>query len=271
MRIIVIVFLTLFLCVGCSVESKDSSSQKDDVAVKQSIGHANVEGNLVKELSFEDGKSGGGEITDNVNIYRITLEQVEKAEHILIDFTQRSEATIQDPQLIAPHFTVDVQDNPHTMSFTMSGVRAFDASDFTALKESDLIADAYWVVTHDDSAWQFVIVFNSPVQYKVRKYANPAQVVISALPLTEEEKDHAIHTIRTEAFPFGGKLANLEEMIFEEADISYLRESGTTFNTTESSFYMELGHYQSVKAAEEKMAQLQKILGPDVQLFIEEK
>ncbi|MDW0115118.1 hypothetical protein QT711_18315 [Sporosarcina saromensis] len=152
MRIIVIVFFTLLLCVGCSVKSKDSSSQKDDVAVKQSIGHANVEGNLVKELSFEDGKSGGGEITDNVNIYRIALEQVEKAEHILIDFKQRSEATTQEPQLIAPHFTVDVQDNPYTMSFTMSGVRAFDARDFTALKNSDLIADAYWVVTHDDSA-----------------------------------------------------------------------------------------------------------------------
>lgn len=271
MRVVVVVFLTLLLCVGCSVESQDSSSQIEDATVEKSIGHANVEGNFVKELSIEDGKWVGGEITDNVNINQITLEQEEIAEHILIGFTQRSDASIEEPQLIAPHFTVDIQDNPYTMSFTMSGVRAFDARDFTALKDSDLITDAYWVVTHDDSAWRFVIVFNSPVQYKVREYADPAQVVISALPLTEEEKDPAVHTVRTEAFPFGGELANMEEKIFDEADIRYLRESGTPFNTTESSFYMELGHYQSVKAAEEKMAQLQKILGPVVQLFIEEK
>lgn len=267
-----IVFLALLLCAGCSVVSEDASSPKDNKDVEELMQDANVAGNLVKELSFEDGKGAGGEITDNVNIRTITLKKDEQVEHIIIGFTQRSDEPTQEPQLVAPYFDVKVQEHPYTMFFTVHGVRAFDARDFTALKESDLVADAYWVMTHDDSAFRFVVVFNSPVHYKIREYADPAQVVVSILPQNDEEEDDStFYTIRTDAYPLGHELGNMEERVYEEEGIRYLRESGAPFNTTEGSFYMELGDYETVEEAEAKVASFQKIFEPGFNVFIEEK
>ncbi|GKV56604.1 hypothetical protein NCCP2222_25510 [Sporosarcina sp. NCCP-2222] len=232
---------------------------------------SNITGNLVKEVSFDDGKGSGGAITDNVNIRTITLEKDEHVEHIHIGFTQRSDASTQKPQLVAPYFNVNVQENPYTMSFTMHGVRAFDARDFTALQKSDLVEDAYWVMTHDDSAWRFVIVFNSPVHYQIHEYADPAEVVVSILPLPFEEKNDPFYTIRTDAYPLGHELGNMEERVYEEEGIRYLRESGDPFNTEESSFYMELGTYETIEEAEAKLASFQTIFEHDFPVFIEEK
>lgn len=263
--------VTLVVCAGCGPSPQSQPPLVTTVVPgKEVIGSATVAGNLVNEISFHDGKGSGGEITDNVNINSIELEKEGNLEHIILGFTQRNEGSNEEPQLVAPNFNVTVQEHPYTMTFTINGARAFDAKDFKGLQKSELVADAYWLVTHDDSAWRFTIVFHSPVRLEVREYADPAQVVVSIVG-KEQENDLSLYSVRTDAYLFGNELANIEENIYGGDEIRYLRDNGSPFSTKDSSYYLEIGIYETYNEAERKVEEIKKILGSDVNIFIEEK
>lgn len=269
-KLVLLIIMTLFMSAGCSINSKDTSPQVDVVPEKENIKSIDVAGNLVNEITFRDGKGSGGEITDNVNINSIDFKKEDNAEHIIIGFSQRNEGSIEEPQLVAPDFNVKVQESPYTMTFTINGARAFDANDFKELKKSDLVVDAYWVFTPDDSAERLVVVFRSPARFEVREFADPAQVVVSFVS-DELNDESAVYSVRTDADNFGGNLANLEEIMHKEEGIRYLRENGSSFTTKEGSFYLELGVYETYNDAERRVEGINGKYGPNIKVFIEER
>ncbi|GEN82526.1 hypothetical protein SLU01_08380 [Sporosarcina luteola] len=231
-------------------------------------GNFSVMGNLVKDFSFEDGIATGGTITDNVNVKSISVTKDNGIEHIGIGFTQRGET--EQPQLAAPYFEIAYDENPYTMTFTFHGARAFDANDFADLKKSDLVEDAYWLVTHDDSAIQFVIVFNGPVLMEGKEYADPAELVVT---VSEDmhANDEKLYAVRTPSHLFGGEIPYYEEYLFEETGLRVLRENGILFSTWESEFFLEVGLFERKEEAEQKAKEINEKYGPEIHVFVDER
>ncbi|WHT47424.1 hypothetical protein QNH10_14700 [Sporosarcina thermotolerans] len=210
----------------------------------------------------------GGTITDNVNVKSITFEKEDDVEHISIHFTQRGEE--EEYQLLAPVYMIKYQENPYTMTFTIHGARAFDANEFIDLKNSDLVEDAYWLVTHDDSAIRFTIVFKGPVKIAGEEYADPAQLVVS-VAADEEPTATKLYTVRTPSHLFGGDIPYYEEYLLKEKGLRVLRENGILFSTWESEFYLEVGLYENREDAEKKALEINEEHEPDVHVFVEER
>ncbi|WP_339250410.1 hypothetical protein NSQ43_11750 [Sporosarcina sp. FSL W8-0480] len=225
-------------------------------------------GNTVKTFAFEYGLATGGTITDNVNVKSITVEKEDDVEHISIHFTQRGEE--EEYQLLAPVYIIEYQENPYTMTFTIHGARAFEANEFIHLKNSELVEDAYWLVTHDDSAIRFTIVFKGPVKIAGEEYSDPAQLVVS-VAADEEPIATKLYTVRTPSHLFGGDIPDYEEYLLKEKDLRVLRENGILFSTWESEFYLEVGLYENKEDAEKKAHEINEEYGPDLKVFVEER
>lgn len=96
-------------------------------------------------------------------------------------------------------------------------MRKLDAEkDFGELKKSKYIKDVYRIITLDDSAVRFNVVFNQPVKYEVVEYKEPAQVVVTLS--NGQEKDEPVYSVRSASYPMGEELGILEELIFNEDD-----------------------------------------------------
>ncbi|MGG0792978.1 hypothetical protein ABE137_02990 [Brevibacillus laterosporus] len=134
-----------------------------------------------------------------------TLVKEKDAEQIVINFTQGNEESGEAPQKTAPAFNVSYQENPYTMTFTLNGVRWFDQQTFEELKKSDLVADAYRLITLDDSSDRFVFVFTSPVKYEVKEYSDPAQIVLN-LSKDNQAQLKTVYSIRTPHIHSGSNL-----------------------------------------------------------------
>ncbi|GIO00175.1 hypothetical protein J5TS2_08430 [Brevibacillus halotolerans] len=142
-----------------------------------------------------------------------TLVKEKDAEQIVINFAQGNEESGEAPQKTAPAFNVSYQENPYTMTFTLNGVRWFDQQTFEELKKSDLVADAYQLITLDDSSDCFVFVF-----IEVKEYSDPAQIVLN-LSKDNQAQLKTVYSIRTAAYPLREQFALMEEALFEEKGI----------------------------------------------------
>ncbi|GAC42168.1 hypothetical protein PPOP_1525 [Paenibacillus popilliae ATCC 14706] len=111
--------------------------------------------------------------------------------------------------------------------------RYLEEQSFDELKKSDLVADAYHVVTLDDSIYRFVLEFHKPVKYEVQEYADPAHIVLT-LSQDKEAGKKTIYSVRTETYMNGEEIGIVEEGLYEESGIRTLKENG-------DQFYIELG------------------------------
>ncbi|MBG9788668.1 DUF4179 domain-containing protein [Brevibacillus laterosporus] len=210
-------------------------------------------GSLVNVLQFNSGYANGGERTDGSNIKPITFKKEKDAEQIVINFTQGNKEWGETLQRTAPAFHVSYQENPYTMTFTLDGVRWFDNQTFEELKKSDLVADAYRLITLDDSSDRFVFVFKSPVKYEVKEYSDPAQIVLN-LSKDHQVQEKTVYSIRTAAYPLGEKLALIEEGLIEEQGVRILKDS-------ENMFYIEVGLFENMEEANRKVSEISEKYG----------
>lgn len=167
-------------------------------------------GTLVQVLQFEKGSSHGGTITDGTDVSFIALQKKQNSEAIIINFAEEN-----IPKDLANYFKVDYSESPYTLTFSISGARHFSAKkDLQTLKESNLIKDAYEIITLDDSMVRFSITLNKPFAYEVREYKDPAQVVVSLLPKNQVNSEK-IYSIRSNSYDYGEQLGSIEEALFE--------------------------------------------------------
>ncbi|MCR8985190.1 hypothetical protein NW801_08910 [Brevibacillus laterosporus] len=129
-----------------------------------------------------------------------TLVKEKDAEQIVINFAQGNEESGEAPQKTVPAFNVSYQENPYTMTFTLNGVRWFDQQTFEELKKSDLVADAYQLITLDASSDRFVFVF-----IEVKEYSDPAQIVLN-LSKDNQAQLKTVYSIRTPHIHSGSNL-----------------------------------------------------------------
>jgi hypothetical protein len=218
-------------------------------------------GNLVKVLQFNNGNATGGEITDGVDTSSITLKQNDKTETLVINFTNSNDKEITDN---VAHFKVDYKNNPSTMTFTISGARALSAEkDFEAMKKSSYVSDVYKNMMLDDSAVKFTIVFNKPVKYDVKEYANPGHIVIT-LSEDKNEITKTVYSVRTPSYEFGENLGIIEEQLFGELNIRTLKD-------TKGTFCIDAGVFNTKAEAEAKIKDLSTKYGENLKFVIEER
>lgn len=220
-----------------------------------------VLGTLVNILQFNNGSSQGGEITDGIDVDFISLDQEKDSDVIIINFSGFGE----ENQEIAPSFNIDYKESPYTMTFSIFGARGLSASEyFEELKKSKYIQDVYELMTLDDSAQRFNIVFNQPVDFKVEEYKNPAYLKVQISRDTEKVSEQKIYSIRTGSYERGEEFAILEEILFEIEDLRVLKDSNGTY-------LYELCQYSSDKEAQEKLKEYKDIFKDSVNLYVEER
>lgn len=220
-----------------------------------------VLGQLVKVLIFTNGSAGGGEITDGSNVSGVSTVKSGASEYFTIHFQQG-----EMPQDIAGAYTVQYAKHPDTLSFQLSGVRMFSATeDFDALKNSSLVEDVYPIITMDDSMVRFMIVFKESVVYEVQERKEPASLVIQVTPREGQDKDAPTYRLRTAEMPRGETLAIAEELLmnaFPQRRILHVAKDS-------ENYYIELGQF-ATKADAEKALGVAKAACPDGGITVEE-
>ncbi|MFD0713427.1 DUF4179 domain-containing protein [Paenibacillus sp. GCM10027626] len=213
-----------------------------------------VVGKLVKILQFNEGQAGGGEITDGSKMQPVVLKKEKDQEQIAISFVQSGSGegeAVQQP--VAPNYQVSYKEKPYTLTFTVNGVRYLDEQSFDELKKSDLVTDAYRIITLDDSSYRFVLEFRKPVKYEVQEYADPAHIVLT-LSEDKEAAEITIYSVRTETYTNGEEIGIVEEGLYEESGMRMLKESG-------DQFYLELGSLTDEAEANQLAAKLNEKYG----------
>jgi len=199
-------------------------------------------GQLVRTLQFNKGSAGGGTITDSTAINVISLEKKGDLEHIVIHFQQNNK-----DQQMTNSFSVNYSQYPNTMTFSIGGVRRFSAEkDLAELKKSSLIADAYPLISLDDSLVRFNITFKSNISYEVKEYKEPAQVVLTIKRDSAETNPPTVYSLRTASSAFGETQGIYEEML---AGLEGVR----TLKDQQGGYFVEAGYYSSEAAAMGKM------------------
>ncbi|MGN9166229.1 DUF4179 domain-containing protein [Tissierellaceae bacterium HCP3S3_D8] len=220
-----------------------------------------VLGTLVNILQFNNGSSQGGKITDGIDVNFISLDQKKDSDIITINF----DGFNKENQEIAPSFNVDYKEAPFTMTFSIFGARGLSASKyFEELKKSEYIQDIYELMTLDDSAQRFNIVFNQPIDFKVEEYKNPAYIKIQISKNAEKISEQKIYSVRTSSYERGEEFALLEEMLFEIEDVRILKDNNETY-------LYELGQYDSDKEAQEKLKEYKDTINNSIDIYIEER
>lgn len=216
---------------------------------------------LVRTLQFNKGSAGGGTITDSTAINVISLEKKGDLEHIVIHFQQNNK-----DQQMTNSFTVNYSQYPNTMTFSIGGVRRFSAEkDLAELKKSSLIAEAYPLISPDDSLVRFNITFKSNVSYEVKEYKEPAQVVLTIKRDSAETNPPTIYSLRTASSAFGETQGIYEEMLRGLEGVRTLKDQ-------QGGYFVEAGYYSSEEAAMGKMQEIVKTYGiSDHSLYIEQR
>ncbi|MDD2401910.1 MAG: hypothetical protein PHD60_06910 [Clostridia bacterium] len=151
------------------------------------------------------------------------------------------------------------------MNFTVSGARSLSAEkDFAMLKESKLVADAYKLITLDDSMVRFTVIFNKPVVYEAKEYQDPAQLVV----ILKEDKGALLHqtvySVRTASYLRGASIGMLEEQLMGVEGIRVLKDDNGTF-------LIEVGYFTTELEAQTRFEELSRIYGKNLQLRIEKR
>jgi len=217
-------------------------------------------GTLVRILQFHKGGAEGGVITDNTNVNVISLHKEGDREHIAIHFEQN-----RRPQQTAGSFSVNYSEYPNTMSFAIGGVRHFTAErDLAALRESDLIEDAYPIISLDDSHVRFNVTFKENVAYEVKEYKDPAQVVLTIKPGNSHTDRTAVYSVRTASSPYGETQGIYEEMLNGAEGVRTLKDRDGTY-------FVEAGYYETEAEANAKLKELRTAYGFLDDLYIEKR
>ncbi|WP_374017448.1 DUF4179 domain-containing protein [Paenibacillus thiaminolyticus] len=218
--------------------------------------HWPVVGKLVKILQFNDGQAGGGAITDGSKMQPVVLKKEKEHEQIAFSFVQGDGGEGEAVQPEAPNYQISYKEKPYTLTFTVNGVRYLDEQSFDELKNSDLVADAYQLITLDDSSYRFVLEFRKPVKYEVQEYADPAHIVLT-LSEDKEAEEKTSYSVRTEAYS-GIDCSILEESLYyeeNETGIRVLKEKG-------DQFYIELASLTDEAEANDLAAKMNDKYGP---------
>ncbi|WCF08357.1 DUF4179 domain-containing protein [Paenibacillus thiaminolyticus] len=219
--------------------------------------HWPVVGKLVKILQFNDGQAGGGAITDGSKMQPVVLKKEKEHEQIAFSFAQGDGGEGEAVQPVAPNYQISYKEKPYTLTFTVNGVRYLDEQSFDELKNSDLVADAYQLITLDDSSYRFVLEFRKPVKYEVQEYTDPGHIVLT-LSEDKEAEEKTLYSVRTETYTNGEKLGIVEEGLYEENGIRMLKENG-------DQFYIELASFADEAEANHLAAIMNDKYGPKFQ------
>lgn len=214
-------------------------------------------GRLVKVLQFNNGKSGGGSITDGMDISDIDSFEKEGYENIIINFSQ--DGRLQEN---VGAFKVRYDENPYTMTFEIGGARRISAEEnFEKILENKYVKDIYKIITLDDSLIRFVIEFEGPIQYKVEEMEDPASIIIT---LREDEmyKEKKTYSLRTESYSYGETLGVLEEEFMVNNETRILKDENGLF-------FVEIQSFETKEEAEKKLEELGK--STDKGILIEER
>jgi hypothetical protein len=220
-----------------------------------------VLGQLVKILTFTEGRASGGNITDGTDVSGITIQTLDDVEQFTIHFNQDGQS-----QALAGAYNVVYAQNPETLQFEISGVRMLSAqADFESLKASALIKEVYPIVTLDDSTVRFMIVFEQPVKYEISEMKDPASLVLQVSADPDATAVSASQfRVRTLALPRGEGLAILEEMVM----MDYPERRILPSNEEPSLFYIEIAQVASEEEAT-KLIEILRTSYPDLVLEVE--
>ena len=217
-------------------------------------------GQLVKILTFTDGKASGGMVTDGTDISGISTQTQNGKAQFVIHFDQ--DGASQD---LASAYKVVYAHEPETLLFEISGVRMLSAiEDFEKIKESPLVTAVYPVVTLDDSTVRFMIVFAESISYEIREMASPASLVVEVETSSEATTVLERCRVRTVDMPRGEGLAILEETIMNQYPQRRILPSVTESDL----FFMEIGQLDSEALAAEMLDEI-RALYPGMEVFVE--
>lgn len=209
-------------------------------------------GELVKVLTFTDGKASGGKITDGTNVSGISISESEGVEQLTLNFEQGGVS-----QNLAGAYEIKYQEKPYTMSFKVSGARMLSAmDDFENIKKSPSVKDIYRIITLDDSMVRFMIVFNGPIRYEIKEMKSPSSLVLSILPGQDSEAAESKKIVlKTSSIPQGEGLAMVEETLMTDyPDARVLRADINSEN-----YYVEIGQYATESEASAAKAALKTL------------
>lgn len=227
-------------------------------AFANSIINIPVIGDLVKIVQIDKESVTGGKITDGTDVDSIEIKENAEGESIVIGISKDN--VIAD---IAPHFDVEYNESPYTLTFTISGARGLSAEKyFDSLKENKFVSDVYKIITMDDSMVRFNAVLNGPVKVEVQEYKDPAQIIVN-LTKDEETNVKTIYSVRSASYPNGETIGIMEEMFGFETSRIIKDEDGT--------FLVEAGTFESEEAANEKIEEIKNNFGSDMKIYIEER
>lgn len=216
-------------------------------------------GKLVQVLHFNRGTVEGGTVTDGTDVGFISLQQAKDEDKIIISFTKEDM-----PQDLANMYNISYSECPDTMIFTIPGARQFSAEkDFAALKKSEFVKDVYRIMTMDDSMIRFAVSFTGPVQYEVKEFKEPAQLVVSLKESPDTEKQQ-VYSVRSISLPYGENLGYMEEMLFSQEGLRILKDQ-------EGTYLVEAGYYETEEKAQAKLQELVENTGLKDQLIIEQR
>ncbi len=216
-------------------------------------------GKLVQVLHFNRGTVEGGTVTDGTDVGFISLQQAKDEDKIIINFTKEDM-----PQDLANMYNISYSESPDTMIFTIPGARQFSAEkDFAALKKSEFVKDVYRIMTMDDSMIRFAVSFTGPVQYEVKEFKEPAQLVVSLKESPDTEKQQ-VYSVRSISLPYGENLGYMEEMLFSQEGLRILKDQ-------EGTYLVEAGYYETEEKAQAKLQELVENTGLKDQLIIEQR
>lgn len=224
-------------------------------ATAEALGDVPVLGRLVKTFTFNQLEIDGGNITDGSNVSFISVDKNGEKEDIIITFGENE----------APHYNVKYANNPAVMAFQADGVRYFDAiKEFEkAVSQSEYIDDIYSIITLDDSGVRFNIQFKNGIDYEVKEYSNPGQIIITVSE-SQEQYTGTVYSIRTQSMENGEEFGSMEELFYGHEDYRVLKDAA-------GSMLIEFGNYLTLSEAQVQLKEIVKAYGEDVKLYIEER
>ena len=196
-----------------------------------------------RHIYHRSGRVVGGKITDGKDICDIVWSKHKGIESITLSICEASwEEKDAVPAEVPSYFTVEHEDYPQRLVFTLSGVRAFSA-EMPCIDESDLIEDMYRIMYLDDSGVRFAVTFTKFVEFEVIERHNSAKIRVYIRPISEAP----VYSLRTESMRASEKLGHLEEKIH--------RLGGTNvciIKSKDGYFFVEEGYYNTAEEAESK-------------------
>lgn len=229
-----------------------------------------IVGQLVEVLTFVEGKSTGGKITDGMDIQE--MEGVETAEGEEIVIHVGAGASYED---VAGRYNIRYRENPAVLSFDIGGARRISATeDFETIANLGLVKEVYRLMTLDDSLIRFNIVFNEPIAFEIEEYQTPATLRLLVKPKHDDSEmlEDTIYAVRSESYSYNESFGHLkEELIWpydmEESFIS--SEELRILRDDEENYCFEFGQFKTSEEAQNYLKTIEEKC--PIPLMIEER